>query len=375
MGCCKICGGCSAFVVLCVAVLAGLLHQGHLSVFGPFMARFLDEFGNAKWTGLTPAMWGSKPWRFEYSMLPDLSGRVALVTGANVGLGYWTAHHLALRGAHVFVGCRSEAKCSNAIHMIKSNYTSAKVDPAILDVSSLSSVRAFGDKFLKSTDRLDILVLNAGIGSSGAKRSVDAIEPVFATNHVGHQLLYLILEDLILKTGESTGDARVVAVSSTAHFESWDDGVALTRDELNKRWDAELADKTNFAIAKAYPQSKLANVLFAQEAARRMTCKPVFVNSLHPGAVSTEIFNKSLENSSTLKGIINYFAESFWSPEEGALTQVYLAAANDIKDRDLRGRYFHPQAVETQPCARFAHNLTLQKALWSFTDQLIEGRG
>merc|ERR1712039_34869 len=135
----------------------------------------------------------------------------------------------------------------------------------------------------------------------------------------------------------------------------------------NSRWDRQRNDPFNPEIAKAYGQSKLANSLFAQEAARRMACKPVFVNSVHPGAVSTEIWANARKevlktkvgNSTTVAIVyraIDYFQESFWTPEEGALTQVYLAAATDIKDRDLRGRYFHPQAVETTPCAQHSHN-------------------
>jgi NAD(P)-dependent dehydrogenase (short-subunit alcohol dehydrogenase family) len=246
-------------------------------------------------------------------------------------------------------------------------------------------VRNFAEQFLAKTDRLDVLVLNAGIASSSADRSEDDIEPVFATNHVGHQLLYTLLESRILATGEESGDARVVVAASAKHYSSYGDGVALSRADLNGRYDEE-SGKAGGQVA--YPQSKLANVLFTQEVARRMACKPVFANSVHPGAVSTEIWGNAKkeveirsakdDNTSKMAGlsaVIDYFKESMWTPEEGALTQVYLAAAADIKERDIRGRYFHPQAVETQPCQRHAHNLKLQKALWSFTEELIAGRG
>jgi len=373
---------CTLFLVL--AVLVGLFHHGQLSIFAPVLARISDQHGNLGLIGMSPAHHGNKPWRYQYSMLPGLSDRVALVTGANSGVGFWTALHLARKGAQVFVGCRSESKCAKALQDIKANYTEAKVEAVIFDVSSFASIRAFAESFLQQTQRLDILVLNAGVAFSSAKRSADGLDPIFATNHVGHQLLYMLLEARLVTTSERTGDARVVVVSSAGHYLSYDDGVALSRSELNARWDRQWSSKMVMDI-KAYEQSKLANVLFAQEAARRMARSSVFVNSLHPGAVSTEIWNNTMHSMSTTVGgnrattlfapFLRYFMESMWTPEEGALTQVYLAASTDVLERDLRGRYFHPQAVETQPCRRFTHNLTLQRALWNFTEELIAGRG
>lgn len=384
----KLCSGCAALLVVVLAVFVGSFHQGYLTSFSPLLGRFADAHGNLVLSGFSPPIWGNRPWNFEYNMLPDLHGRVALVTGANSGIGFWTALHLARQGAHVYVGCRSKAKCAVAVDKIKANATNLLVEAAILDVSSLASVRVFVSGFLESVKRLDILVLNAGIAFASSHRSPDGIDPVFATNHVGHQLLYTLLQDLILTAGEQTGDSRVVVVSSCAHYDSYSDGIALTRASLNARFDAAQVDIFDPDKNRIYMQSKLANVLFAQEAARRMIGKPVFVNSLHPGVVSTEIWanskaaagqngvnRSSLSAATFFLGMIDYVKDSMWTPEEGALTQVYLAAATDIKERDLRGRYFHPQAVETQPDSRFARNLTLQKALWLFTEELIAGRG
>lgn len=286
------------FVVIFATVVA-LFHKGFLSGLWPIRARFADANGNLNYIGLTPAFNGATPWRYTYDQLPSLDGKVAFITGANSGLGFWTALHLARKGAKVYVGCRNEGKCAKAVEDMKSEIErregaggTTELHEAILDTSSIASVKAFCAKFLKETTRLDILVLNAGIGTSTATRSVDGIEPVFATNHVGHQLLYMMLEDLIVRTSEETRDARVVVVSSNAHYESFDDGVALTREELNNRWDLHKKNEFDLNHAKMYPQSKLANILFAQEAALRNRDNRVFVNSLHPGVVSTEIYEK-----------------------------------------------------------------------------------
>mmetsp|Transcript_48627 Transcript_48627/g.135874 ORF Transcript_48627/g.135874 Transcript_48627/m.135874 type:complete len:369 (-) Transcript_48627:19-1125(-) len=365
---CRCCGGCCAFLVGIVAVLAGSFHAGKLN----FLARGLAVL--PYFSGMSPTYYGDKPWRYEYSQLPRLDGKVAIVTGANAGVGFWTALHLARQGAHVFVCCRSPAKCADAVELIKANTTDAKLEPAIVDMSNLASVRRFAQDFKEKHTRLDIFVANAGIGSSTAELlTADNIEPIFATNHVGHQLLYMLLEDLIVAAGGLTGDARVVVVSSCEHFRSAQ-GVMLTRAALNERY-------ANSPALLSYAQSKLANVLFAQEVARRMDSKPVFANSLHPGAVNTTIWGKGAKPISTLpfkvrvrSAIVNYLKESMWTAEEGALTQVYLAAASEVREQRIRGRYFHPQAVEVFPHAH-ARNFTLQKAVWAFTEDLIAGRG
>jgi len=348
----------------------------------PLMGRLANPNLNQALLGMSPAIWGDRPWFYEYSELPDLSQKVALITGANSGVGFWTALHLARKGAHVLVGCRSASKCSKAVDRIKANSTSASVEVAIVDVSRLASVKAFATDFLSKNKRLDILVLNAGIAASSLDLTEDNIEPVFATNHVGHQLLYMMLEKTIVSTGEAHGDARVVVVSSASHFDSTH-GVETTRKALNDRYSAAKASGDSM-MDTIYPQSKLANVLFAQEAARRVAGKPVYVNSLHPGGVDTKILDNSMAEKAksglTMKdkiliSIVGYFKESLWTSEDGALTQVYLAAASDVRERDISGSYFHPQAVEVMPCHQNTRNLTLQRALWTFTEELIEGRG
>lgn len=378
-------GICSGSLIGCMALLATLFHTGALRGAGvyPMIGRFADKHLNQNALGMSPAILGDAPWEYEYSMLPDLSGKVALVTGANSGIGYWTALHLARQGAHVVLTCRSPKKCDAAVATIKANYSSASLETSIFDLASLAEVRKAGEAFLESHSRLDILVCNAGLVLYEKPLTVDGIAAVFAINHVAHQLLYTILEPLIVQTAKTTSDARVVVVSSSAHFESYDDGVALTRQAMNARHLAFFDEKVAFDDKKSYMESKLANLLFAQEVAERMRDLPVYANSLHPGFVQTEIWDSSAQAANTsgvmtwfgpLLQVMDYFKESMWTPEYGALTEVYLAAAAEVREKNTRGRYFHPQALEVIPCRRHAANRTLQKALWAFTDALIEGK-
>eukprot|EP00929_Paragymnodinium_shiwhaense_P016053 TRINITY_DN12418_c0_g3_i1.p1 TRINITY_DN12418_c0_g3~~TRINITY_DN12418_c0_g3_i1.p1 ORF type:complete len:375 (+),score=91.50 TRINITY_DN12418_c0_g3_i1:100-1224(+) len=358
----------SAFLVALLAVFVGLMHAGRLRFMAPFLAVLKREN-----IGLTPAVWGDKPWYYEYTSLPRLEGKVAIVTGANSGVGFWTAMHLARQGAHVYVGCRSTSKCDKAVELIKGNSSAANVEPAIVDVSSMASVRKFAAAFREKHDILDIYVANAGIAMAEPQgRTDEGIEPIFATNHVGHQLLYTLLEDLIQSAADKNGDARVVAVSSAAHFNA-EQGCALTEKDLHERYDEEFPFKMF-----AYGRSKLANVLFAKEVAARNVERKVFANSVHPGAVQTEIWGKFRGDDKPkgfiverLNELIGYFKESMWTSEEGALTQVYLAAADEVRVQEVRGRYFHPQAEEVLPNRQWAVNWTHQKALWTFTEELI----
>ena len=160
--------------------------------------------------------------------------------------------------------------------------------------------------------------------------------------------------------------------------------MALTRKALNDRHSFAYDPKAGFDDKRSYYESKLANVLFAQEVADRVRDAPVFANSLHPGAVRTELWDNMMSTLPKIEStdarllqfvqlLLEYFKPSMWTAEEGALTQVYLAAADEVRERNIRGRYFHPQALEVIPSRRFAPNRTLQKALWAFTEKLIDG--
>jgi NAD(P)-dependent dehydrogenase (short-subunit alcohol dehydrogenase family) len=218
--------------VLAVAVFIGVFAAGVPTQVG--LWRWAAS-RNGQLIGMAPAFMHDDEYKksFDDIRALDLSGQTAIVTGANIGLGYWTALHLARQGAHVILACRSPDKCANAAAQISRNHTSASVETATLDTSSLQSVQAFAEGILQTHKSLDMLVLNAGIGKQPTtKLTKDGIEMTFATNHVGHFHLYKRLLP-ILEGGGKTGAARVVLVSSAAHYDTFPFGVATTREALN----------------------------------------------------------------------------------------------------------------------------------------------
>ncbi|KAG8462011.1 hypothetical protein KFE25_014030 [Diacronema lutheri] len=361
------------YVVLVIAVAVGLLVTGVPTQLG-FWRWLVNCTGHPFLVGFAPGFMrpGDNQYSYEELGKLDLSGQSAIVTGANIGLGYETALHLTRQGAHVILACRNAGKCADAAARIAANTTRGSVEAATLDTSSLQSVRSFAEGMLARQSTLDMLVLNAGIGFQQQKElSADGIDMTFATNHLGHFHLFQLLLPL-LESGGKTGAARVVLVSSAAHFDSFDYGVATSVEQLT-------------AIAPGqqmhYGMSKLAQVLFAQEATSRLPAdSKVFINACHPGAVDTNLWERVLDQFGREKLLVRIFAlivdrmrkDFIWRTEDGALTQLFLAADSAaISTRNLRGRYFHPQALEVAPCKKHATNLTLQRELWAFSERLV----
>jgi len=180
-----------------------------------------------------------------------------VVTGANVGLGKSTAKILALNGAEVILACRSKSKCDEAVAEIKQINKNARVEPMVLDLGSLASVKSFANEFVKKHDKLDSLILNAGIMHTPYTLTSDGIESQFGVNHVAHFYLTQLLTPVLEHSQPST----IVSVSSNGHFATYSEGVHLTLNAIN--------NASNYDPFRAYGQSKLANVLFAQELSER----------------------------------------------------------------------------------------------------------
>lgn len=356
-----------------IAVFLGLLTSGHLAEFGLFN-HVPDMFKGIVPVSLTMEF-RANAWTF--TDMPDLSGTVSLVTGANIGLGYYTALHLANKGSKVIMGCRNMEKCNTAAKNIKSE-AGGKVDviPMKVDLGSLSSVQDFAAEVNSKFDRLDIVVFNAGFWNLfDIKYSEDGVESTFAVNHIGHFKLFKDLRSLIETTAE-TSPVKIVSVTSSAHFEGAPEvGIYTTLAEING------ADK--FDGMQWYGMSKLANVLFANEIADQMEGKNVFCNSAHPGLVNSGFLTDTI---ATVKGIAHPVVSQLfvaftdvmkknlmWTSEDGALTQVYLAAASEVETKDIRGKYFHPIAMEINP-SEFATEKN-QKDLWRFSEQLLSEKG
>jgi NAD(P)-dependent dehydrogenase (short-subunit alcohol dehydrogenase family) len=255
--------------------------------------------------------------KWTSSDIPDQTGKVVIVTGANTGLGFQDARAMAAKGARVILACRNQEKGKAAVEKILAENPSAAVEIASLDLSSLESVRVFAEKFLAENDRLDLLINNAGVMMPPQGKTADGFELQFGTNHLGHFALTGLLLPLLTKTDGS----RIVNVASMAHKFG-------TMDFDDLQWERKAYNKT-----KSYGQSKLANLLFTYELQRRLIAAgaQTIAAAAHPGWTGTDLQRHS--------GLFNFLNPFFaMKPEQGALPTLYAATAPQAKG----GEYYGP---------------------------------
>jgi NAD(P)-dependent dehydrogenase (short-subunit alcohol dehydrogenase family) len=259
--------------------------------------------------------------------------KVCLITGATSGIGQVTATELARRGAHVIIVGRSAEKCAATQRQIRSETRAAPVESLVADLLSMAEVRRLADQVRAQCPRLDVLVNNAGAMFWNRTDSVDGIEKTLALNH----LSYFVLTNLLLPLLTQCAPARIVNVASDAH-----QGVSINFDDIQF--------KQRYSGWKAYQQSKLANILFTCELARRINGTGVTANSLHPGFVRTnflQVFNEAWAGW-FIRRIADLIA---LSPEQGARTSIYLASSPEVDG--VSGRYFvKEKAVASSPQSR-----------------------
>ncbi|XP_050225163.1 short-chain dehydrogenase TIC 32, chloroplastic-like isoform X1 [Mercurialis annua] len=288
----------------------------------------------------------------------DGSGLTAIVTGASSGIGQETTRVLALRGVHVIMAVRNVAAGKNVKETIVKEIPSAKVDAMELDLSSMASVKKFASDFKSSSLPLNILINNAGVMATPFMLSKDNIELQFATNHIGHFLLTSLLLDTMKKTSRASNkEGRIVNVSSEAHRYPYEEGIRF--DKIN--------DQTGYGSYRAYGQSKLANVLHANELARQLKQEDgvnITANSLHPGVISTNLFR----HMGVVNGIVDKIGGLVLkNVQQGAATTCYLALNPQVKG--ISGEYFSDSNVAK--ASNHGLNVELGKKLWDFTKKLV----
>ena len=278
---------------------------------------------------------------------PDLTGKIALVTGATAGIGLITAEALARMGATVVIVSRSEEKCRNVVAQIQANTGNTRVEYIAGDLSAMAQVRAVAAEFLRRYDRLHILVNNAGAFINDRQVSADGYEMTFALNHLNYFYLTQLLQDTLI----ASAPARIVNVSSDAHR-----GGKINFDDL-------MSEKSYSGFG-VYSMTKLANVLFTNELAQRLEGSGVTANSLHPGFVATN-FGK---NNGGIVGFFMPVVQMFAiNPEKGAETSIHLAASPDVEG--VTGKYF-TKKMPVQP-AKAALDVAVQRRLWEVSETLI----
>jgi NAD(P)-dependent dehydrogenase (short-subunit alcohol dehydrogenase family) len=277
-----------------------------------------------------------------------LDGKVVLVTGANSGIGLEASVKLARLGAELVMVARDRAKGEAALADVKRRAGSDKVSLLLCDFASQSSIRALATEYRKTHDRLDVLVNNAGSVSDARQVTGDGLEQTFAVNHLGYFLLTHLLLDLVEKSAPS----RIVNVSSVGHY----------RGELD--FDNLQYERGGYAIMKAYSRSKLGNVLFTVELARRLAGKGVTVNCLHPGAVATNIWSHAPWFARPILSVAKLF---MITPEQGGDRIVYLAAAEDVEGQS--GGYYENNKRVTP--SKLVQDSAVVKRLWDVSAKLV----
>jgi retinol dehydrogenase-12 len=276
----------------------------------------------------------------------DMSGKRVLVTGATAGIGKQTALELAQRGAEVIIVGRNAEKTAAVVAELRLQSGSTAIDSLLADLSSMASIRTFAAAFAAKYDRLDVLVNNAGAFYPKRDLTVDGWERTFATNH----LAYFLVAQLLLPALEKAPGARIVNVASAAHA-----AAPLDFDDL-------MAERSSYRGFRQYGRSKLANIFFTQELARRLLPKKITVNCLHPGFVASEFLAKG-GIWSLLKPISSVFALDVVA---GAKTSVYLATSPEVAQ--VSGKYFD-KCKEKQP-NKIANDDAAAKRLWQVSAQL-----
>ena len=281
----------------------------------------------------------------ESNNAQTLAGRVALITGANTGIGLVTARELAARGAHVFIACRSLKRAQRAIDEICEAAENPKVTFLELDLADLDSVRACAAAFLAHDLPLHLLINNAGLaGAKGLTKS--GFELAFGTNHLGPFLLTQLLLDRI----KLSAPARIVTVASRAHIRvSGIDFDAVTKPTIGK------------AGLPEYGVSKLANVLFSAELARRLAGTGVTTYSLHPGVVASDVWR---ELPQPFRALAKLFMISV---EEGAATTLYCATSPDVSNET--GLYYDKCRVK-EP-SKVGQDIALAAELWQRSEAWV----
>ncbi|XP_062037342.1 retinol dehydrogenase 12 [Lepus europaeus] len=276
----------------------------------------------------------------------QLPGKVVVVTGANTGIGKETARELARRGARVYIACRDILKGESAASEIRADTKNSQVLVRKLDLSDTKSIRAFAEGFLAEEKQLHILINNAGVMLCPQSKTADGFETHLGVNHLGHFLLtHLLLERL-----KESAPARVVNLASVAHY-------------VGKIRFHDLQGEKYYCSVSAYCQSKLANVLFTRELAKRLQGTRVTTYAVHPGIVSSEL----VRHSFLLCLLWRLFSVFVKSAREGAQTSLHCALAEGLEP--LSGKYFS-DCKRTWVSPRARNNKTAQR-LWNVSCELL----
>ena len=278
----------------------------------------------------------------------DMSGRVSLITGGNSGLGKATALGLAKLGSSVVIVSRDKDRGEAALIEIRGKSGNRNVDMMVGDMSSLDSVRELAHDFKGRYRKLHVLINNAGVILPRRVVTVDGLEATFATNHLGHFLLTNLLLDVL----KANAPSRIINITSSAHY-----GTEVNFDDLQ--------GEKKYSMYAAYSQSKLANVLFTYELARRLEGTGVTVNCLDPGVVRTG-FGK--DQGGLLNIGIRIISPFMMSPDKAAKAEIYLATSSELEG--VSGKYF--SKGKSAKSSKESYDENAAERLWKMSAELTK---
>ena len=277
-----------------------------------------------------------------------MQGKICLITGSTNGIGKSTAQELARMGATVVIVGRNAQKTAQVVEEIRAASGNNTVDSLLADLSSQQEVRRLAHDFKSKYAQLHVLLNNAGVTFTTRQLSVDGIEMTFALNH----LAYFLLTNLLLETIKASTPARIINVSSDAHS-----GGKIDFDNLQ--------GERSYSSFGPYGNSKLANILFTTELARRLEGTGVTGNALHPGLTSTGFGKNNPGLLMKIMGVVVPLIAR--SPEKGAATSIYLASSPEVQS--ITGKYFVDCKV-TQPAPQAADR-TVARRLWDVSAEMV----
>lgn len=275
----------------------------------------------------------------------NMRDKVCLVTGANAGIGLETARGLARMGATVLMLCRDRLRAEAARAELRQELPEARLELVIADLSRLAEVRRAAEEVNARPGPLHVLINNAAVIPRTRELTAEGIERQWAVNH----LAPFLLTNLLLDKLRASAPARVVTVSSQVHA-----GGQLDLEDLQT--------ERGYEPVKVYNKTKLANVLFSHELARRLEGSGVTSNCLHPGVIATNLLSDYMGRSRALRSILRL---TYPSPERGAETSLHLATAPELEA--VSGKYFRPDTGES-PSSPASQDRALAERLWAISE-------
>jgi len=305
---------------------------------------------------MTATVFANKSSNWNVSDIPNLEGKTVLITGANSGLGYYSAKAIAKKNGHVLLACRTLEKAKLAEEKLKSFNPEGKFTPIELDLADLNNVNEVAVKISSEFEKLDLLINNAGIMHPPKTLSAQGFEIQFAVNHLAHMLLTLKLQPLI----EKKENSRIVTVTSGAQFfgkVGWNN---IKAENYYNKWES-------------YANSKLANVMFALELNERLDQKNTLSLAAHPGIAKTNLFSAQKPKPNPIETLsLKLFSPIFQSAEMGALPQLFAGTSPEAKGGEHYGPKFnfrgHPKLSPTSP---FALNKKERINLWEKSMEVL----